>query len=489
MDLLARAGDAVRRFWSSLDAGRRAALGVAAVVALLLIGWGSRAAAGSWQRVAGPELDEAARADVAKSLKQSGQRHEVRDGGVWVPKEDAERVVLELAGQGVLSDRAIWQWLDTTDVFAGPWQQDARYRVALQRKLESMIRKIDAVRNASVLITPASESHGFAFRGSTAKASVQVELKAGAKLTDANVRAIAGTVSGAVKGLEREAVVIVDQKGIPYQVPRTEGAAIGAGDLQAIEAATEERIKAKILGLFRNALVEVKAFAKYTSERRSEKKYDPRGIPEHERERRVTPSPLPPPTTGIKGGGDLQAPVAPSPAAPPQERELETKWKVGETQIDQQNPAGSIERVTVGILLPYPVDRDGKAIGETPNLEQVRELAMQAGGIRNRGDVSVMLVPTKAPEAAAPPAASERAFEWISDNAAAIGLIVLGLAALLVVVRLVRGAAGREEVVEIPARPALAAGAGEGDVLRDTVREFVRRDPAEAASSLRSWMR
>jgi len=86
------------------------------------------------------------------------------------------------------------------------------------------------------------------------------------------------------------------------------------------------------------------------------------------------------------------------------------------------------------------------------------------------------------------PAASEQAGEWIRDNWTWAGLILLGVVALGLAARLVRGGAAREDVVEIPARPAAATG-GEGDVLRDAVRDVVRRDPAEAAASLRSWMR
>lgn len=490
MDLLARAGDAVKRLWSSLDSGRRIAVGIAAVVLVLLLGWGSRASSGSWQRVAGSELDDAARADVARSLKQAGQRHEVRDGGIWVPQADAERVVMELAGQGVLSDRAIWQWLDQSDVLADRWQKETRYRVALQRKLESMVRKIDSVRGASVLITPESESTAWGFKGGGAKASVQVELKAGAKLSDANLKSIAGIVSGSVKGLDRDQVMIGDTQGNSYRVPRSEGAAFGASEIAELEAQTEKKIEGSILKLLPNgSRVSVRAIAKRTAERRKDRKLGP-GVVEYERERKVT-SPGPSGQgTSMKGAGDLQGPAAPPlPVAPPQEREIETKSKFGESETEQDNPAGAIERVTVGVLIPYPVDKDGRPLGQAPDEAKIRDLVMTTAAVQSRSDVSVMLVPTKAPEIAPMPAASEQAGEWIRDNWTWAGLILLGVVALGLAARLVRGGAAREDVVEIPARPAAASASGEGDGLRDAVRDVVRRDPAEAAASLRSWMR
>ena len=488
MDLLARAGDAAKRLWSSLDSGRRVAVGLAAVLLVLLLGWGSRASSGDWQQVAGSEVDQASRADVAAQLKKSGQRHEIRDGGIWVPRADAERVVLELAGQGVLSDRAIWQWLEKSDIMADRWDKNARMQVALQRKLESMIRKIDAVRGASVLITPESESTAWGFKGAMAKASVQVELKMGAKLSDANVRSIAGIVSGSVKGLDRDRVVIGDTQGNSYAVPKVENATLGASGIRDIEARLEADIKAKVLEVFPQARVVVRAIAKSTAERRKDRKLGP-GQVEYERERKVTAPASSGQGASMKGAGDLQGPAAPPPPpVPPQEREIETKSKFGESETEQDNPAGSIERVTVGVLLPVPADANGKPVGPAPDEEKIREMVMKAGAIQNRSDVSVMLVPTKAPEAVPAPAATEQAGEWLRDNWTWAGLILLGVVALGLAARLVRGGP-REDVVEIPARPAVAAASGEGDVLRDSVRDIVRRDPAEAAASLRSWMR
>ena len=182
------------------------------------------------------------------------------------------------------------------------------------------------------------------------------------------------------------------------------------------------------------------------------------------------------------------------------EKESEAEHEIDKTTIHSFDPAGVIERITVGVLLPMPVDANGKPVGKTPPLEEIRKLAMMASGAK-LDDVSVVMLETRAPEpiAAVPPA--ERTLEWFFANWTKIALALLGLFAVVVVAWAIRGGMPRGEVEEIKAiaarlgEPLQAVAAdplrpSEGDVavLRRGIQEAVDRDPEEAASALKSWV-
>ena len=491
MEFLTRSLEGLKRLWASLTPAQRAVLVSAVGGALLLVAYTSSAAAsGSWERVAGTEVDDAARGQILERLKAARQRHEVRGKDIYVPKEDADRVVLELAGENVVSDRAIWKFLENSDIFADRALTEKRYQVALQRKLEYMIRKIDAIRNASVQITPPTTTQTFGFGGMKAGASVQVELQPGRELSTANIRAIAGLVAHAVPGLDRDRVLITDNRGIPFSVPKEDAGGMSLDGIRDIEQRLERDIKNKITELFPNARVVVRAVAKTTSEERREQKFDPRGPVIREEERRAFGTPQDPGAAPRKGVESLE------PSAPPRremrEEERKTEYKVGETQRVTQDPRGAIERLTVGVLLPVPVDAQGRPTGPRPfTQDQAESLVMQAAGVKDRSDVSVVFVETRAPEPILPPAPLESVGEWFAANWGKLGAGLAAAGVLAVVLLLLRAGLSRVEVEEIAARPAPspAPEAPEGERLREAVRDIVRQDPAEAAASLRSWVR
>jgi flagellar M-ring protein FliF len=498
MGILSRGLENTKRLWGTLGGPQKLVLGLAAVVLAALLMWGS-AAGGSdgWQRVVGLEVDNAERAEVLKNLTQKNVAHDIRGGEIWVRKAEADRVVMELAGDGALSSQAMWKWLQDADVFATKWDKEKRFQIALQRKLEYMIRKVDGVRNASVQITQASEAHQIGFQGPTASASVQVELKPNAALSKLNVAAIVGLVAHAVPGLDRDRVHLADTQGRAYRMPRTDGA-YGNGD---VEADLEERVKEKITGLYPSARVAIRAVARAKSERGSRVTFGPKSVPLTEKERSVVKE-----SGGsggvapIKGEQDLVPDKVAAPRVREVEKESEVTNGVDQTKLDWTDPAGQIDRITVAVILPVVVDAEGKAVGKAPDLESVRKMAANAAAAKLE-DVTVVALETRAPEPIAAVATSEQAVEWLAANWTRIVLAVLGLVALLVVIRAIRSAMPKGEVEEIRAITArmgesLDAGRAtitvspQGDIadIRQNIKEVVNRHPNEAASALKSWV-
>src|SRR5688572_25430418 len=166
MDIVTRSADSVKRLWGSLNGPQRLVLALSVVLMIGLLMWGSGSAAGDpWQKVAGHEVSDAERGEILKSLAKKQIPYDVQGGEIRVRRAQADKVVLELAGEGVLTEKAMWAWLESSDVFATKWDKEKRYQIALQRKLEFMIRNVEGVDNASVQISQASEAQQIGFQG------------------------------------------------------------------------------------------------------------------------------------------------------------------------------------------------------------------------------------------------------------------------------------------------------------------------------------
>lgn len=501
MDILSRSGDSVKRLWAGLNGPQRFVLVLSAALMAVLLLWGSgTAAADSWRKVAGQEIGQAERADLLKTLAQKKIVHEVRGGEIYVRKDQAEKVVLELAGEG-LSSKVMEELLKSSNVFDTRWDKEKRYQVALQRKLEYMVRQVDNVRNASVQITPASDAQQIGFQGPKASASVQIELKPGTALSTGNVKAIAGVVSHAVSGLDSDRVHIMDTQGRSYRLPKAEDFGGLAETLRDAEFRIESEIKVKLAELLPpGSGIAVRAFARSKGER-VEQLQHPRTVLTKESVRSVSKTSGAPSTGGVLKGVDAVSPDT-GPDHRTVEKEDQAEYKPEEKRTWTYDPAGVIERVTVGILLPTPVDAQGKPIGKTPPMEAIHKLAMMASGAKAE-DLTVVALETRAPEPFAAPQPAELAFDWFFANWTKIALAFLALFALIVVAIAIRGALPRGEVEEIKAiasrlgEPLQAAAladplrpAPEGDVLalRRGIQEAVDRDPEEAAAALKTWV-
>src|ERR1043166_2997447 len=391
-----------------------------------------------------------------------------------------------------MSDHAVWQWLPNSDILVGEWQLKKRYQVALQRKLEIMIRHIEFVRNARVILTPASETQQWGFQGPKATASVQVELQPGKSLGRANVAAIGGLVARAVPGLEPDQVILTDTRGNSYRVPRESETVATGGFLRDLEARLEEDIKVKIIALFQNASVAVRVVAKSVDVHTIKEKFGSR-VPKIEEERqRTAKGDSEGAPGGIKGEKQL-APETPQ-ASGRNEKEtvIRTENLVDKVVEDMKDPAGSIEKITIAVRIPQEP-------GMT--LEQAKSLIAKTAAIPLDDNLlAVHFTPVKGAEAL-PPAPVASWAESIGVNASTIGMIALAILALVVLVWLLRRAMPKGTVEEIESLAAqLAPGAevqGPAAVVAEAesvlqvkqgIQEMIGRNPAGAAAGIKQWM-
>lgn len=499
MDGLKRALEYIRRMWGNLNASQRILLAASSVGMVLLLVWGSSGVAGdSMRSIVGHEVTDAERGEVLKTLQEKNVRYDIVNGEIRVPREDSERVVLELAGDGVLSEKAIWKWLDTSDIVASKWQLEKRSQIALQRQLQGMIRKVNGVRNASVILNPASEAQQLGFKdGAKASASVQVEVGSNSSFGPKQAKAIAGLVARAVPGLSADRVHLMDTLGNAYRIPREGGGVSADGSLRDLEARLEDDIKSKIMDVFPAARTVVRVIADGTETIKEEKTHERPQTQESEERKRVEKVKPAGGVSGIKGESRLIP--EDTGTAGKEETESETKEKSIFNQKYQKDiiGAGAIKKITVGVLIPQEADDKDKM-----PIADVRGIIAKAAGIPSTEDVlSVMFVPSKKPEPIAPTPMSQQIMEVLSAKWTTVVAVVLAFVGLLMLLKIVKAATPKGTVEEIQS---LAAQLGEGPEIevpqpvlsgqdninrvKQGIQDVISKNPASAAVGLKQWM-
>jgi flagellar M-ring protein FliF len=492
MEFLKRAQENIGRMWTSLTVTQRAVIGGAAALMVVLLIVSSLSASTPWVRVAGPGGDTGA---IVRKLQERGQKHEIRGTEVLVPKEDAERVVVELAAEGAMSDEAIWKFLEDGNPFLDRRQKDLRYKRAMEQKLSSMIRRVEFVKNANVVITLGSESNRIGFEGARAKGSVQVELQDGHQLSNKNVAAIANLVAKAVEGLDPDQVVITDNKLNSYALPKSDGSAALAQTWRDYEREIEVDIRNQIKEAFPVARVVVRITARISKSKTESIKHSNPKVEEEEEKKSIKGST--PSTTGGLKGESVQVPTETT-RETNQENRTRNRFDILKEEIE--NPAGKIEKVTVGVLIPIEVGPDGKELAEAEKqLPKIREWVLAAADAP-LNSVSVSFIPSQRPTAAAVVEETPRALAWFAAHWPKLVLGLLIVVAVLMVIRVINRSAAQDTVEELQAlttaltetrEAAAELGApAESELarLRQGIQEMAGRNPQAVAASLKSFM-
>jgi len=496
MESFKRALENIGRMWANLNVTQRIVIVGAAGLMVLVLVVGSLGTSQPWVRVAGAEVDAGKRSAIIKKLQDQNLKHEVRGNDIYVPKEDADRIVLELAGDGTVSSNAVWKFLEQSDIFATRWDKEKRFQIALQTRLEGMIRSVDSVKNAAVVINPGSTSNQLGFAGPKPSASVQVDLKDGMSLSRKNVQAIAGLVASAVPGIEISQVHIMDTAGNPYRVPNADNRAGIMADFYDYQKRIEDDIQAKIKSAFAfsaaNVVVGIKV--KNVSSEKEELKHGA-SRPVETEEKRIKKGAGGKTPARIKGEPGSESVETPSREEETQS-EVREKSVVDQTKITEQNPAGDIEKITIGVLIPV---EEGPAFADAERLlPKLRDFVLKASPMARAEDVSVQLIPTKRPQAVA--VAQEPALTWFGAHWSKLLLGLLTVVAILMVIRVINRSTAQDTVEELQALTSALTETREAAAelgapveselarLRQGIQEMAGRNPQAVAASLKSFM-
>jgi len=230
----------LKKLLLSLTAMQRVTIVFCALAMAAGVVWFSR-----WQQAAGlrPLYTSLAPEDanaMIQKLRESGVVYKVGENGtsLMVPEARVAELRLEMAGLGLpKTGRIGFEIFDKTNFGITDFAEHVNYRRAVEGELERSVMALAAVQQARVHVSLPKESV-FTDSRESAKASVLVGLRPGARLSAQNVIAISNLVSSAVEGLAPESVSVVDMSGNLLSRPRRDGLPDGA---QISEAALEYR--------------------------------------------------------------------------------------------------------------------------------------------------------------------------------------------------------------------------------------------------------
>jgi flagellar M-ring protein FliF len=508
-DVFKRMTEYIRNTTESMSGPQRMTVGILVVLIIGSIVWAATAAtADSWVQIAGTDVPREQRNQIMLSLKEKQIVFEVRNESIYVHKENADQTVIELHGEGIFSDNLLWKFLDEGGLTASKWQQEKRYQVALQRKLEKMISKMNVVRRASVQLTPGEVRKALNFRGKGPSASVMVELHPGKEMDRKHVIAIARLVAnGSMTGMEPHNVFISDMKGRPYRVPEAGEDWDLAETRLDLEKQYEKGFERKVLKLYPDVRVSVtielsSEFSKVWEEIAGKPvAVDTESISMTDMSKTTVT------VGGIKGEGTRITTASGSGInMDKKEKEDREKSFVPRKTIERHIREGKVSAKSVAVIFPVMVGEgeDPQAIlaAEESKIPVLEKSIMQAVGLTDKALLSVSFMPTRVPTEPPGPTTAELAREYLDAyGGTAILLLIAGLA-LYIIYRLLKRAlpTGLEEDLDALRRKVVQEAAfAEGDDLsvaeeeaervKRSVRELVNKNPQGIASIIQRWMK
>ncbi|MBZ5749869.1 flagellar basal-body MS-ring/collar protein FliF [Metabacillus rhizolycopersici] len=189
-------------------------------------------------------LSPAETGQIKETLDSKGVQSEIANNGssILVPKEQVDTLMVELAAEGVPNTGTIdYSFFGQSSGFG---MTDKEFDViklkATQTELENLMKGIEGVDNANVMINLPAESVFVGDQSEGSSASVVLKLKPGAQLDQEKVTALFHLVSKSVPNLTTDSIVIMDQNFNYYDLNN------GENSSPATSYATQQEIQAQI---------------------------------------------------------------------------------------------------------------------------------------------------------------------------------------------------------------------------------------------------
>jgi flagellar M-ring protein FliF len=500
--------------------------GLTLLVAASIVGlalWGSKEEFVQLSPELAPELTDS----VIKKLEAKGVEFKLERGVVYVNKGMRDKLYFELYGEGVLPEgKNPFEWLFNQDITSTSGKRNQQWLDTVRRRLENMIGSLDPVAAANVQLTKGSEYPYFGADPRQSKASVRLKLKSGKALSKQNVMAIAQLVSGAVELLAPENVAIVDTAGKYYKVPKEDDAISWTTDQLELKAAHEDYYKEKVQECMRsivgpNICVMCDVTLDMTEKRSST--HDVKPVEDTEERIRTEKGGVEGGVPGVDGqlpetgagvgsasvnGGTTTIPTS------VEERESKIVNKeLGYKNIDEINRPGSIKDKTISVVVPYeaairsvggkvPDTEDEKTKVIQQNLKEWAAVVANACNIQEpEKNIKMTLMPFIEPVPPELPGKWDKWTAFLEARGAQIGLGILALIAMVLIYLVVRRSMPSKLLKEIervkaeiesrePFASEIAVEMTDAKLgmMRERIKEVVRRNPRTVANLVRRWM-
>ena len=476
---------------------------------------------------------------VLEHLSSQGIQFEVRDGGIYVPKETLLRARMSLAESGIPGGSLVgYEIFDKSDVLGSThFVQNVNLLRALEGELARTIQTIQSVAQARIhIVMP--ERKLFTKDKRQPSAAVVVRMRQSRRLESSQVQAIRNLVASSVPDLKLEHVSILDDRGTLLASGAERDANNVPMEAEEMRVVYEARLARMIESMLEQSLgvgsvrAEVSAEIDYDRITEQSEVFDPDGqvirsqqnMSDSNRENGGAQG-----ATGVQqevpnmqrnqaGGGGQ--------GSEGQKSEETTNYEISKTIKTAVKEMGGIKRLSVAVMVDgvHQKDDQGEAKYEDRSAEEMKKIKrlVQAamGYSEERGDV-VDVVNLRfqkpeelpdAPQSWVPPLSQDHWMRLL--EMALLGILVLALfffgirpvlMARLAVKEAEKAAEAQQAEELMPgvkggeAAEALEVGQMEETLkgweklpdneLLDLVEKFVAEDPERAASVLRVWMK
>lgn len=351
--------------------------------------------------------------EIIEVLQREGFEFEIDPSSqvLMVRADELHDARLKLAAASLIDDKTVGlELLDNeSNLGTSHFIETARYRRGLEGELARTIASVQAIRNARVHLAIPKQSV-FVRDHRKPRASVFLELYAGASLHKDQVEAIVNLVSSSISEMDKGAVSVVDQKGNLLSKIESDGQELLATKqlqyTERVENSISSRVNSilkPVLGL-ENYKAEVSADIDFTVVEQSEETYNPDLIAVRS-EQLINEQTVSGDEGGIPGalsnqppgGADAPEqidPVTGNPITPVDKRSETTRnYEVDRTISYKQQQVGKINRLTVAVVINDKESVNAES-GEVqflpwsePDLERLEILVKDAVGFSAaRGD-------------------------------------------------------------------------------------------------------
>ncbi|MCL9682632.1 flagellar basal-body MS-ring/collar protein FliF [Legionella maioricensis] len=309
-------------------------------------------------------LDEQDANQILSQLEQANINYQLRNQGsdILIDKKLIAKTRLKIMGSGMqLTGSVGFELFDKSDFGMTDFSQKINYQRALQGELERTISSFEEVRQARVhLIIP--ESHLFDKESNQPKAAITLHLKQA--LTPKQVKSMQQLVTASVAHLTNNNVVVVDQNGNTLSASEEDSSQTQFTTKKTIEHYLNDKVAQILYKIFtkNQVIVKIDAAINYDELQRELIKPQSQGQVTHEKEIKHS-------STGKKEKDKTN-----------QEVILEKSYQFGSEKELFKRASGTIERLSISVVLPQNTDKQ--------TIAQVERLVKSTVGFNEkRGDI------------------------------------------------------------------------------------------------------
>ncbi len=491
----------ISAIWQKINIVQRALL-MAIVLTMSIIG----ALLTYWARlpdmsVLFAELNPEEAARITDKISEKNVPYELRNGGksIYVPKEKVYQLRLDLAKDGLPGgEQGGYKLFDNEKIGVSPFVQNVNLKRALQDELAKSIQMIEGVTHARVHIVSGDETL-FSSQAKQTSASVVLKLKAGYRLSEGSIAAIANLVAGSIEGLKSENVTIVDSDG--RMLSRQADSAIGggAGNVQDYRQRIEQNLADKVQQMLEavlgqgRATVRVSAEVNMTSVSSVTETYSPTGkVPSKEE---IKSNSETEPATEGEGKTTLAGGIR-------KDETVTTEYLVGKTVEQKVIVPGEVTALSVAAVVDLTAAEANETQPATQSakimqLADVEKLIETALGLDLKGKDSLKVVEAKfyRPASAAIEEQQPKKLDYVTiAGHASLGITAICALLVLRIFTKAKKKASAETAAQLPAG-AEAAGflpgmpsSAEPVVVRRQLAEVMRNNPDQARRLFVNWL-